>query len=449
MANEAFPDRFEARRLRLVTLIRLRWLAVTGQSLAVLVVAYGLGFPMPVSLCFALIALSAWLNIFLSVRYPSTQRLNPPATLGLLAFDVLQLAGLLYLTGGISNPFAMLMIVPAVISASSLPLRLTLVLSAVVVSCVTILAVFHLPLPWATDEQFIVPPYLKAGIYFAILSSLAFTVVYARRVAEEARLLSDALAATELVLQREQHLSALDGLAAAAAHELGTPLATIHLVAKELELALKNGSPYKEDVELIRSQTTRCREILQRLSSLSAAGEAHLANLPLTSLVEEIIAPHREFGITITKRAAFCDGEEPIGRRNAGIVYGLGNLVENAVDFAKSSVAVEWGWDRNRVSIRISDDGPGFSPDMIDHIGEPYARSRIPVPRNGGGGMGLGLFIAKTLLERSGAELNIRNRSGGQMGADIHVEWPRGAMEAAQLAPLVTDPLTKAGSRAS
>ncbi len=449
MKNDASPDRFESRRLRLVTLIRLRWLAVAGQALAVLVVAVGLGFPLPVSLCFALIALSAWLNIFLSFRYPSTQRLNPLATLGLLAFDVLQLAGLLYLTGGISNPFAMLMIVPAVISASSLPLRLTLVLSAVVVTCVTVLAVYHLPLPWAPDEPFVIPPYLKAGIYFAILSSLAFTVVYARRVAEEARLLADALAATELVLQREQHLSALDGLAAAAAHELGTPLATIHLVAKELDLALKANSPYKEDVELIRSQTARCREILQRLSSLSAAGEAHLANLPLTSLVEEIIAPHREFGITITKRAAFCEGDEPVGRRNAGILYGLGNLVENAVDFAKSDVTVEWSWDRNRVSIRIIDDGPGFSADMLDHVGEPYARSRIPTQRNGGGGLGLGLFIAKTLLERSGAELNIRNRNGEKTGADIHVEWPRSAMEAAQSGPLVAEPLTKAVSRVS
>ncbi len=449
MSIQSFPDRYESRRLRLVTLIRLRWLAVGGQTLAVLVIAYVLGFPMPVSLCFALIALSAWLNIFLSFRYPPTLRLVSQATLGLLAFDVLQLAGLLFLTGGISNPFAMLMIVPAVISASSLPLRLTLVLSAVVVSCVTILAVFHLPLPWAPDEKFVIPPYLKAGIYFAILSSLAFTVVYARRVAEEARLLADALAATELVLQREQHLSALDGLAAAAAHELGTPLATIHLVAKELELALKSGSPHREDVELIRSQTVRCREILQRLSSLSATGEEHMANLPLTSLIEEIIAPHRDFGISITKNAAYCDGAEPVGRRNPGVIYGLGNLVENAVDFAQSSVAVEWGWDRNRVSIRIADDGPGFPPDILAHVGEPYAKSRQSTPRNGGGGMGLGLFIAKTLLERSGAEINIRNKISGKSGADIHVEWPRSAMEAGRPAVSATETLTKAVLRSS
>lgn len=449
MTAEVLPDRFESRRLRLVTLIRLRWLAVAGQFLSVIIVAYGLGFPLPVSLCLALIALSAWLNIFLSLRYPSTQRLNPQATLGLLAFDVLQLAGLLYLTGGISNPFAMLMIVPAVISAASLPLRLTLALSLIVVTCVSVLAFFHLPLPWSPGETFTIPAHLKAGIYVAILSSLSFTVVYARRVAEEARLLSDALAATELVLQREQHLSALDGLAAAAAHELGTPLATIHLVAKELDLALKDGSPFKEDVELIRSQTARCREILQRLSSLSAAGEAHLASLPLSSLVEEVVAPHREFGVSITTSAAFCEGEEPVGRRNAGILYGLGNLVENAVDFAKSAVTVEWGHDHARVFVRIIDDGPGFSPDMLGHIGEPYARSRVPAPRNGGGGLGLGLFIAKTLLERSGAELNIRNRSGGKSGADIHVEWPRALMDAPDKSGPAREALTNAAFRAS
>jgi two-component system, sensor histidine kinase RegB len=449
MMIQPLPDRFESRRLRLVTLIRLRWLAVGGQTLAVLVIAYGLGFPMPVSRCFALIALSAWLNLFLSFRYPSTLRLQPKATFGLLAFDILQLAGLLFLTGGISNPFATLMIVPAVISASSLPLRLTLTLSAVVVACVTILAVFHLPLPWVSGEPFVIPPYLKAGIYFAILSSLAFTVVYARRVAEEARQLSDALAATELVLQREQHFSALDGLAAAAAHELGTPLATIHLVAKELDLALSAGSPHKEDVELIRSQTQRCREILQRLSSLSAAGEVHLANMPLTSLVEEVIAPHRDFGITITQNGASCDGDEPVGRRNPGIIYGLGNLVENAVDFANTSVDVEWGWDRGRVSIRIADDGPGFPADMLAHIGEPYAKSRQLTPRNGGGGMGLGLFIAKTLLERSGAEINVRNRTDGRSGADIHVEWPRSAMDMTQSRSISPQTLTNAPVRAS
>lgn len=422
-------DRFESRRLRLMTLTRLRWLAIFGQSLAVITIGFGLAYPMPVALCFVLIALSAWLNLFVSFRYPASTRLEPYAGFALLLFDVFQLFGLLYLTGGISNPFAMLMIVPAVVSASSLPWRLTLVLSAMVVLGVSVLGVFHMPLPWIAGESLAIPPILKGGFYTAILASLAFTVVYARRVAEEARQLADALAATELVLQREQHLSALDGLAAAAAHELGTPLATIALVARELQLALTKSKTHRDDVELIVSQAKRCRDILQRLTSLSADGEAHMARLPLTSLVEEIVAPHRNFGIRIATVSGVCIGPEPVGKRNPGIIHGLGNLVENAVDFAKADVLVEWRWDHKSVGVVIKDDGAGFSADMLDHIGEPYRSNRTADNRDSGGGLGLGLFIAKTLLERSGASLRFENRDGSKSGAVININWPRAAMD--------------------
>jgi two-component system, sensor histidine kinase RegB len=429
LLDNHISNRFESRRLRLMTLTRLRWLAIAGQSLAVLIVAYGLNFPMPVGLCFVLIALSACLNLFMSFRYPASTRLQPYAGFGILSFDVIQLFGLLYLTGGISNPFAMLMIVPAVVSASSLPWRLTLILSALVVACVSILGVFHMPLPWTVGASLAIPPVLKAGFYTAMLASLAFTVIYARRVADEARQLSDALAATELVLQREQHLSALDGLAAAAAHELGTPLATIALVARELQLALTTNPAHKDDVELIVSQTKRCREILQRLSSLSADGEEHMARLPLTSLVEEVVAPHRDFGIKISSTGGPCKGTEPVGRRNAGIVHGLGNLIENAVDFAKTKVDIEWRWDAKTVDVQIVDDGPGFTSDTLDHIGEPYRSSRSADNRDSGGGLGLGLFIAKTLLERSGATLIFSNRIDQTNGAVIKISWPRQAMD--------------------
>jgi two-component system, sensor histidine kinase RegB len=422
-------ERFDSRRLRLMTLTRLRWLAIVGQSLAVVAVAFALGYPMPVSACFMLIALSAWLNIFMSLRYPASTRLKPYAGFGLLLFDVLQLFGLLFLTGGISNPFAMLMIVPAVVSASSLPWRFTLALSFLIVLGVSVLGIFHMPLPWIAGASLAIPPVLKGGFYTAILASLAFTVVYARRVAEEARQLADALAATELVLQREQHLSALDGLAAAAAHELGTPLATIALVARELQLALMKNKAHKEDVELIVSQAKRCRDILQRLTSLSAEGEEHMARMPLTSLVEEVVAPHRNFGIQINTVSGVCEGNEPIGKRNPGIIYGLGNLVENAVDFAKSEVFVEWRWDAKLVTVKIIDDGPGFTGDTIDHIGEPYRSSRTSDNRDSGGGLGLGLFIAKTLLERSGAILVFKNRSDNKPGAIITITWSRPAMD--------------------
>ncbi|ESY12803.1 MULTISPECIES: ActS/PrrB/RegB family redox-sensitive histidine kinase [unclassified Mesorhizobium] len=417
------PDFQQSQRLRLNTLIRLRWLAIVGQSLAVLVIAYGLKFPLPVSLCFALVACSAWLNLVLTFRYPAAHRLTPFSAFFILTFDSLQLAGLLFLTGGLTNPFSVLMTVPVVISAASLPLRLTAVLGALVMAAATLLVFFHQPLPWYEGAPLPMPFIYVAGIWMAVFSSIAFTAIYAFRVAEEARLLANALAATELVLQREQHLSALDGLAAAAAHELGTPLATIALVSKEMEKALGNDPKYGEDVKLLRSQSERCREILKRLTSLSSEGEAHLSRLPLTSLVEEVTAPHRDFGISIKLRPGERVGPEPVGRRNPGVIYGLGNLVENAVDFARNSVTVRWSWDELDVTFSIIDDGPGFPPEIIDRIGEPYMSTRQG--NEAGGGLGLGLFIAKTLLERSGATLDFRNSSGLGEGAIVQISWPR------------------------
>jgi len=417
-------DAAHVHRLRLNTLIRLRWLAIFGQSAAVFAVGLWLQFPLPIGLCFALIAGSAWLNLFLAFRFPATKRLEPPAALGILTFDALQLAGLLYMTGGLTNPFAVLMAVPVVISATSLPLSFTMLLGMLVVTAASILAVFHMPLPWYPGTQLAMPFIYVSGVWLALVSSIAFTGVYAYRVAEEARLLATALSATELVLQREQHLSALDGLAAAAAHELGTPLATIALVAKEMERALGEDSRFREDVVLLRSQSERCREILKRLTNLSSEGEAHMARLPLTSLIEEVIAPHRDFGIRIKLEPGERKGPEPVGRRNPGVIYGLGNVVENAVDFARETVTIRWQWNDESVSLTVVDDGPGFSPELIDRIGEPYMTRRTTA-NAAGGGLGLGLFIAKTLLERSGAAITFTNAGEPGMGALVRIEWQR------------------------
>ncbi len=427
------PDPQLSNRLRLNTLIKLRWLAIVGQSAAVLIVAYWFVFPLPVSVCFALIATSAWLNLFLAFRFPATHRLRPAAALGIMVFDALQLAGLLFLTGGLTNPFSLLMTVPVVISATSLPLRMTVWLGALVIAMVTLLVFYHLPLPWFPGTELPIPFVYVAGLWMAVVSSITFTGIYAWRVADEARMLANALAATELVLQREQHLSALDGLAAAAAHELGTPLATIALVAKEMERALKGDARWHEDVTLLRSQSERCREILKRLTSLSTEGEQHLAQLPFTSLVEEVVAPHRDFGIAIKLEAGERFGPEPVGRRNPGVIYGLGNLVENAVDFARETVTVRWRWNDAQVRFEVIDDGAGFPPEVIDRIGEPYMSTRQGAEP--GGGLGLGLFIAKTLLERSGATLAFRNAAEPGKGAMVQVTWPREAFHAPKPAP--------------
>ncbi len=422
MRESFFPDT-QSTRLRLNTLIRLRWLAIGGQSATVIAVAYWLEFPLAVGVCFALIALSAWLNLFLAFRYPATHRLRPAAALAILLFDAAQLAGLLYMTGGLTNPFSLLMSVPVVVSATSLPLRMTAILGAFAIAATTLLAFYHEPLPWFAGETLEMPLHYIAGMWMAVVSSIAFTAVYAYRVAEEARLLANALSATELVLQREQHLSALDGLAAAAAHELGTPLATIALVAKEMERALGSDPRFQEDVTLLRSQSERCKGILKRLTSLSAESEAHLARLPLTSLIEEVVAPHRDFDIAIRLEPGERIGPEPVCRRNPGVIYGLGNLVENAVDFARESVVVRWHWNDQIVGLTIIDDGPGFPPDIIDRIGEPYMSTRHGAEK--GGGLGLGLFIAKTLLERSGATLQFENAFVQGQGAIVDIEWPR------------------------
>jgi two-component system sensor histidine kinase RegB len=252
---------------------------------------------------------------------------------------------------------------------------------------------------------------------------MAFAAFYAYRVSMEASQLAEALAATELVLQREKHLSQLDGLAAAAAHELGTPLATISIVAKEMERELGNDERYREDIALLRSQSERCRDILRRITTLSAENEAHMRYLSLSSMLEEIMAPHREFGINLVLVEETPRAGEPVLHRNAGIMYGLGNLIENAIDYAREMVTVTVAFDAATLAITIEDDGNGYAPDILTRIGEPYVTTRQRDDQ--AGGLGLGLFIAKTLLERSGAVLTFGNRDAETTGARIRIEWPR------------------------
>ncbi len=421
------------RSIRLDTLIRLRWLAVAGQTVTIVLVALGLRFPLTLGPALGLVAVSAWLNLFLRLRFPQRQRLSPGWTAVLLGYDVMQLAGLLYLTGGLENPFAFLLIAPVMISATALPPRLTVMLGSLAILMASLLALHHHPLPWAAGESVGVPLIYVGGVWLALVSSLVFMVIYAFRVAEEARQLSNALTATELVLAREQHLNALDGMAAAAAHELGTPLATITLVAKEMEADAGPESPLVEDIRLLRSQAERCREILRKLTSLAAEPDAHFARMPLANLLEEVVEPHREFGIVLDVRRIGPPQHEPVGERNPAILYGLGNLIENAVDYATSRVDITADWSGDTVSIQIADDGPGFDEDIIDRLGEPYVTTRSS--RHGGpaessaGGMGLGFFIAKTLLERTGARLALANRAAPETGAIVTIVWPRRAMD--------------------
>lgn len=427
-----YGERFERRRLRMSTLVNTRWIAVLGQSVAVTVVAAWLGFEFSVLACFALIAVSAALNVVLTWVYPANRRLDPFSVFAVLAFDIGQLAVLLFLTGGLENPFSVLLIVPVIISAATLPAFFTASLGLFVVVAATILVFSHLPLPWYAEVPLDVPFIFVAGMWAAVLSSVAFTAFYVYRVADEARNLADALSATELVLQSEQHLSALDGLAAAAAHELGTPLATISLVSKEMDRAITDDDPLKEDVRLLRAQADRCREILARLSTLNTTPEDMISRMSLGAMIEEVADPHREFGVAITISNAGDGATEPVIRRNPAILYGLGNLVENAVDFARQTVHIKLSWSETAVRVDIVDDGPGFATDQLEKLGEPDlgASRSIMRSRKGGPGLGLGIFIAKTLLERSGATLRFANAGRPDAGATVTINWPRSSIEA-------------------
>ncbi|MEW5421251.1 ActS/PrrB/RegB family redox-sensitive histidine kinase [Amorphus sp. 3PC139-8] len=414
---------FGQRNVRIDTLIRLRWLAVAGQTVTVLVVGEVFDFSLPVLPCFALIMASVALNVVLRLRFSASRRLSEPNTAMLLGFDVIQLAALLYYTGGLVNPFAFLMIAPVVISATALPPQKTMLLASLVVVAATLLAIHHFPLPWYDGEVLAMPLLYVGGVWLALISSLALMGVFTFRVAEEARQLSDALAATELVLAREQHLSALDGLAAAAAHELGTPLATIALVTKELEREIEPDWTHADDIHLLRDQSERCRDILRKLTTLADQPDGHFDRMSLAQLIEEVVAPTRDFGIDVVVRRSGSTPNEPVVARSPAILYGLGNLLENAVDFAEREVTVDAEWTDAEVTISIADDGQGFSEAVLDRLGDPYVTSRVT--RSAGGGLGLGVFIAKTLLERSGARLAFANRKYPDRGARVIARWDR------------------------
>jgi two-component system sensor histidine kinase RegB len=430
------PKSFDRQRnVRLDTLVRLRWAAVFGQLAALFVVHFGLDYVVvPVWACLAVIAVAVLLNVALRLGFPKAQWLEPDRAAWLLGFDIAQLAALLYLTGGLENPFSFLLLGPVLISATALPPRMTLLIGVFAVLCATVLVFFHYDLPWETPHGLELPEIYMVGVWLSILLAIGYIGVYTWQVAEEARQLSDALAATELVLAREQHLSQLDGLAAAAAHELGTPLATITLVVREIERSLDPKSPHIDDVKLLREAAQRCRAIMAKITELPTAEP--FDRLPLSALLDEAVAPQRNFGVSIGVTFPPNRAGEPLGARNPAIRYGLGNLIENAVDFARTRVEIFAAWDAEEVTVTISDDGPGFAAEVLNRLGEPYVSHRRPAPRGPGEGdddtvfgLGLGFFIAKTLLERSGATLSLLNQQPPLHGATIKVTWNRADFE--------------------
>jgi two-component system sensor histidine kinase RegB len=425
--------RHPRRHVRLDTILRLRWLAALGQLAAIFVVAQGLEFDLPIVPCLIIVSLSVLLNLALQMAFNPMQRLEPAYAAALLALNIVELAALLFFTGGLQNPFSFLFLAPVLISATALPVRLTIGLGMLAVACASVLVFYYLPLPWDSEEPLILPPIYLFGVWLSIVVAIGVTSLYAFQVTEEARQLSDALAATELVLAREQHLTQLDGLAAAAAHELGTPLSTIVLISKELQRVLQDNSPLAADIKTLREQAQRCRDILAKITQLSSSG-APFDRMKLSTLIEEAVAPHRDFGVVIKVRIAVAAVSEPVGTRNPAILYGVGNILENAVDFARSTVEVNAWWNNDTVEIIISDDGPGFAPDILKRIGEPYLSRRRASddPQSEHRGLGLGVFIARTLLERTGAKVSFSNRVFPDHGAVVQIAWPHQRFEASE-----------------
>jgi two-component system, sensor histidine kinase RegB len=421
------PGGGDERQLRLRTLILIRWIAIVGQAFTIALVHFSLGFRLPLWPLFAAIGLSALINLALSLRFAAATRLTERSATLLLAYDILQLAFLLALTGGLQNPFSILLIVPVTLSATTLSLRTTIVLSLMVIAVATLLALFPSDLPWH-NGPFRLPALYVGGLWLALVLSTALIAGYAWRIADEARRLSNALAATQMALAREQELSALGGLAAAAAHDLGSPLATIAVTACELAHAVPDDSPLAEDVAELVSQSRRCREILKSLGQCADCEALRpFTRVPLSALLTTIAEPYArpETQLDIAVQRLAAEHVEPQLIPTAELKHGFAKLIDNALRFARQRVRIVVRLDIDVVEVAIEDDGPGFSPEVLELLGEPYISTR-----QRSDGLGLGVFIAETLLARTGATLQFANLP---QGARVAVQWRRAALE--KLAP--------------
>ena len=436
-----FPNE-EARSswIRLRTMILLRWFAIIGQLTAITVAQRMYNLQLELGLCYLAVGVSVIGNLIAIFVFPENKRLSESENFLMVMFDLLQLCFLLYLTGGLHNPFSLLVLGPVTVSAAVLSLRSTILLGVTAFLLVSGMVFFHLPL--RTEMGFIlrVPDVFIFGQWAAISIALIFISVYSRRITREMHSMSDALSATQMALARAQKLNDLGGVVAAAAHELGTPLATIKLTSAELIEELDDRPDLQEDARLIREQADRCRDILR---SMGRAGkdDLHMRQAPLVEVIREAGEPHLGRGkdILIEERPG-PGGEyaQPQILRRPEVIHGLRNLIQNAVDFARSRIWIEAMWTDDVISIRIVDDGQGFPTHLIGRIGDPFVRKRRSErdrkTRPEYEGMGLGLFIAKTLLERTGAELSFANGSdpflpsseqSERRGAIVEVVWPR------------------------
>ena len=422
-------------RIRLRTIVYIRWIAVVGQLATLLFVHYVMGYDLPIGWALATVAALAGITAGAQFRRKASARLTDRESALYFAFDMVQLSVLLYLTGGLNNPFAILILAPVTVSATTLSYRSTVGLSALAITCINALAVFHEPLPWTLDGLKL-PQNFVTALAIALGLAVIFITSYVYRVAQESRRLSDALMAAQAALDRELSLSTLGALAAAAAHELGSPLGTISLVSREMQRDLAPDSPLRGDIDLLVSQSARCREILAELSRRPGQSPAdHFGDVPLPLLIDLAAEPHRRpsVALRLEQHADPADPNPPLVPRRPELIHGLGNLLQNAIEFAREEVQVSLWWNPREIGITISDDGVGFPPDLLDELGDPYLSRAGNVksnqPERQGDHMGLGIFIAQHLIEQSGGSVTFTNNAYG--GAEVQMSWPRNAFSGA------------------
>ena len=406
-------------KLEKSTVVILRWIALIGQLITIYLVHFVINFDLPIILCSITIFFGGLTNIFIQFNFKKNQLSNTESTI-LLFYDVIQLSVLIFLTGGVTNPFIIFLIVPAIISSTLLNLSSTIFLSIITILSMILLTFNHLDLPSSGDLHFHVPDYYVYSIPTALIVVLIFLNYFGFRFGYDARKRGNALSKLEIVLAKEQELESIGHQAAAAAHSLGTPLSTITVIAKELKKDLGINSEFNKDLDILIQQSKKCGDILKNISQNKIVDDEYVSNISLQDLLFEISKSFEEISKNKIKLNFSEDSQKIPIKRSPEITYGIRNFVGNAVKFANKKIEIDLLNDNINTTIRISDDGPGFPGDIADIIGEPYISSKSKKLKSKAG-LGLGTFIGKTLLERKKAIIEFSKSSLG--GALVEISW--------------------------